>query len=168
MIFSFNTPNVANPPSSCLLSTFRSKSCLRWEDWEMGILRKTGEKWDHSESFQLPVLELITPSLSCSPSPIHPPFLSSLSQNSSSQSQTPYTAAAVVQPLNRVRLFVTPKDGSTPGFPVLHWLPEFVQTYVHRVSNAIQPSHPLLPPSPFAFNLSQHQGLFAYLRLHHF
>ena len=38
--------------------------------------------------------------------------------------------------------------------------PEFVQTHVHRVSNAIQPSHPLSSPSPPAFNLSQHQGLF--------
>ena len=38
--------------------------------------------------------------------------------------------------------------------------PELTQTHVHRVSDAIQPSHPLLPPSPPAFNLSQHQGLF--------
>ena len=52
-----------------------------------------------------------------------------------------------------------PMDCSTPGFPVLHCLPEFAQTYVHWVSNAIQPSHPLLRPSPLALNLSQHQGL---------
>ena len=51
------------------------------------------------------------------------------------------------------------RDCSTPGFPVLHYLPELVQTHVHRVSDAIQPSHPLLSPSPPAFNLSQHQGL---------
>ena len=44
-------------------------------------------------------------------------------------------------------------------FPVLHHLPELAQTHVHRVSDAIQPSHPLSSPSP-AFNLSQHQGLF--------
>ena len=50
-----------------------------------------------------------------------------------------------------------PMDCSTPGFPVLHHLPEFVQTHVHWVNDAIQPSHPLLPPSPPAFNLSQHQ-----------
>ena len=49
---------------------------------------------------------------------------------------------------------------STPGFPVRHQLPEFAQTQVHRVGDAIQPSHPLLSPSPPAFNLSQHQGLF--------
>ena len=49
---------------------------------------------------------------------------------------------------------------STPGLPVLHHLPEFAQTHVHRVGDAIQPSHPLSSPSPPALNLSQHQGLF--------
>ena len=47
-------------------------------------------------------------------------------------------------------------NDSLPGFLVLHYLPEFAQIHVHCVSDAIQPSHPLLPPSP-AFNLSQHQ-----------
>ena len=51
-------------------------------------------------------------------------------------------------------------NGSTPGFPVLHCLLEFSQTRVHGVSDAIQPSHPLLPSSPLALNLSQHQSLF--------
>ena len=49
---------------------------------------------------------------------------------------------------------------STPGFPVLHHLPELTQTHVHRVGDAIQPSHPLSSPSPPALNLSHHQGLF--------
>ena len=49
---------------------------------------------------------------------------------------------------------------STPGLPVHHQLPEFTQTHVHRVSDAIQPSHPLLSPSPHAPNPSQHQSLF--------
>ena len=51
-------------------------------------------------------------------------------------------------------------DCSTPGFLVLHSLPEFAQTCVHCVDDAIQPSHPLLPPSPPPLNLSQHQSLF--------
>ena len=51
-----------------------------------------------------------------------------------------------------------PMNCSMPGFPVLHYLLEFAQTPVHWVGDAIQPSHPLLLPSP-AFNLSQHQGL---------
>ena len=49
-----------------------------------------------------------------------------------------------------------PMDCSTPGLPVHHQLPELVQTHVHRVGDAIQPSHPLLSPSPPAFSLSQH------------
>ena len=53
-----------------------------------------------------------------------------------------------------------PMDCSTPVFLVHHHLPEIAQTHVHRVSDAIQPSHPLLSPSPPALNLSQHQGLF--------
>ena len=53
-----------------------------------------------------------------------------------------------------------PMDCSTPGFSVLPHLPEFAKTHVHRVSDVIQPSNPLSSPSPPAFNLSQHQGLF--------
>ena len=53
-----------------------------------------------------------------------------------------------------------PMNRSTPGLPVHHQLLEFTQTHAHRVSNAIQPSHPLLSPSPPAPNPSQHQGLF--------
>ena len=49
---------------------------------------------------------------------------------------------------------------STPGLLVQHQLPELTQTHVHWISDAIQPSHPLLSPSPVALNLSQHQGLF--------
>ena len=51
-------------------------------------------------------------------------------------------------------------DCSTPGFPALHHLLKFAQTYVHWVYDAIQRSHPLSSPSPPTFNLSQHQGLF--------
>ena len=53
-----------------------------------------------------------------------------------------------------------PMDCSTPGFPVHHQLLELTQTHVHRVGDAIQPSHPPLSPSPPTFNLSQHEGLF--------
>ena len=49
------------------------------------------------------------------------------------------------------------------GFPVYHQIPELTQTHVHQVSDAIQPSHPLFFPSPPAFNLSQHQGLFKWV-----
>ena len=53
-----------------------------------------------------------------------------------------------------------PLNCSAPGFPVLHHLPELTQTHVHWVNDAIQPSHSLSSPSPPAFSLSQHQGLF--------
>ena len=53
-----------------------------------------------------------------------------------------------------------PMDCSTPSFPVHHHFPVSTQTHVHRVGDAIQPSHPLSSPSPPALNLSQHQGLF--------
>src|SRR5574337_619407 len=53
-----------------------------------------------------------------------------------------------------------PMNRSTPGLPVHHQLPEFTQTHVHRVSDAIQPSHPLSSPFPPAPNPSQHQSLF--------
>ena len=52
---------------------------------------------------------------------------------------------------------------SMPGFLVLHHLPELAQTHVHWVGDTIQPSHPLSSPSPPAFNLSQHQGLFQWV-----
>ena len=56
-----------------------------------------------------------------------------------------------------------PVDCSTPGFPVHHQLTELTQIHVHWVSDATQPSHPLLSPSPFTFNLFQHQGLFQWV-----
>ena len=56
-----------------------------------------------------------------------------------------------------------PRDCSKPGLPVLHRLLEFAQTRVHWVSDAVQPSHPLLSPSPPAFNLFQHQDLFQWV-----
>ena len=56
--------------------------------------------------------------------------------------------------------FLWPCGLQHASFPVHHQLPEFTQTHVHRVSDAIQPSHPLSSPSLPAFNLSQHQGLF--------
>ena len=54
-------------------------------------------------------------------------------------------------------------DCSLPGFPVPHHLPEFDQVQVHWISDATQPSHPLSPSSPPAFNFSQHQGLFQWV-----
>ena len=60
-----------------------------------------------------------------------------------------------------------PMDCSMPGFPVIHYLPEFAQTHVHWVDDAIKPSHSLSPPSPPALNLSQYQGLFQWVSSSH-
>ena len=60
-----------------------------------------------------------------------------------------------------------PMNRSTPGLPVYHQLPEFTQTHVHWVSDAIQPSHPLSSPSPPAPNPSQHQSLFQWVNSSH-
>jgi len=73
---------------------------------------------------------------------------------------------APVQSLSRVRL-CDPMDCSTLGLPVHHQLPEFTQTHVHWVGDAIQPSHPLSSLSPPAFNLSLHQGLFKWVSSSH-
>ena len=60
-----------------------------------------------------------------------------------------------------------PMDCSMPGFPVDYQFPQFAHTHVHWVGDAIQPSHPLLSPSPPTFNLSQHQGLFQWVSSSH-
>ena len=61
----------------------------------------------------------------------------------------------------------SPMNCSTPDLPVYHQLPEFSQTHVHQVSDAIQPSHPLLSPSPPAPNPTQNQGLFQWVNSSH-
>jgi len=70
-------------------------------------------------------------------------------------SSVPFTSVPQLCPT-----LCNPMDYSTPGLPVHHQLPEFTQTHVHWVGDAIQPFYPLSSPSPPAFNLSQHQGLF--------
>ena len=70
-----------------------------------------------------------------------------------------------VQFISVIQLCLTlcdPMDYSTPNFPAHHQLLELAQTHVHQVSDAIQPSHPLVSPSPPAFNLSQHQGQWSF------
>ena len=72
-------------------------------------------------------------------------------------SSLPQSCPTLCDPMNR----------SKPGLPVHHQFPEFTQTHVHWISDAIQPSHPLLLSSLPAFNLSQHQGLFKWVSSSH-
>ena len=79
-------------------------------------------------------------------------------------SQTPQFSSVQFSSLSCVQLFCDPMNRSTPGLPVHQQLPEFTQTHIHRVRDAIQPSsHPLLSPSPPAPNPSQHQSLFQWV-----
>ena len=73
-----------------------------------------------------------------------------------------FAVLIVVQSLSCIQL-CNPIDCNRPGFPVLHYPPEFAQTQVCGVGDAIQPSHLLSSPSPPTFNLSQHQGLFQWI-----
>ena len=82
---------------------------------------------------------------------------------SSSQYNGSYTYSSVAQ---LCPTLCDPMDCSMLGFPVHHQLPELAQIHVHRVSDVIQPSHPLSYPSP-AFNLSQHLGLFQWVSSSH-
>ena len=76
----------------------------------------------------------------------------------------PYQIRSVVQ---SCLTLCDPMNRSTPGLPVHHQLPEFTRTHVHRVSDAIQLSHPLSSPSPPAPNPSQHQSLFQWVNPSH-
>ena len=74
-----------------------------------------------------------------------------------------FTSAQFISVVQSCPTLCNPINHSTPGLPVHHHLPEFIQTHVHRVSDAIQPSHPRLSLSPPAPNPSQHQSLFQWV-----
>ena len=76
-----------------------------------------------------------------------------------------YCSISSVQLVSHVRL-CDPMNRSTPGLPVHHQLPEFTQTHVHGIDDAIQPSHPLFSPSP-APNPSQHHSIFQWVNSSH-
>ena len=83
------------------------------------------------------------------------PLVNATSEMSRRWPIIPFCCCSVTQSCLTLR---DPTDSSTPGFPVLHHLPELVQTHIHWVSYAIQPSHPLSSPSPPAHNPSEHQS----------
>ena len=76
-------------------------------------------------------------------------------------------AATAAKSLQSCLTLCNPMDCSTPGFPSVHYLLEFTQGHVHWVTDTIQPSHPLSSPSPPAFNLPQHWGLFQWISSSH-
>ena len=89
------------------------------------------------------------------------PYLSVVIHSSDITKQSLYTSTVQFSSVAQsCPTLCDPMNCSTPGLPVHHKLPEFTQTHVHRVGDAIQPSHPLASPSPPALNPSQHQSLF--------
>ena len=125
-----------------------------------GMLQAQAQKNLSASSFPPALPPSLHPSFlpSCPLPPLH--CLSFLSF-----SLSPLGPFVITQLLSHVWLCHL-SDCCMPGFPVLHYLPEFAQVHVHCISDAIQPSHPLSPPSP-ALNPSQHQGLFQWVSSSH-
>ena len=92
--------------------------------------------------------------------------LEPIMQSEVSQKEKQLYSISSVESLSHVRL-CDPMNHSTPGLPVHHHLLEFTQTHVHRISDAIQPPHPLMSRSPPAPNPSQHQSLFQWVNPSH-
>ena len=88
------------------------------------------------------------------------PFLFSIQTEKRKKKKIHYKFSSVIQSCPTP---CDPMNHSTPGLPVHHQLPESTHIHVHRVGDAIQPSHPLSSPIPPARNLSQHQGLFQWV-----
>ena len=80
-----------------------------------------------------------------------------------SERKTPISSVQFSSVAQSCPTLCNPINHSMPGLPVHHQLPEFTQIHIHRVSDAIQPSHPLLSPTPSAPNPTQHQSLFQWV-----
>ena len=119
-------------------------SVSSWSPWWSGLILIL---WDLGSSFILIQLEQRIPGV----------LKQSLTFESDLIRSVTQSCPTVCKPVNR----------STPGLPVHHQFPEFTQTHVRRVSDAIQPSHPLASPSPSAPNPSQHQSLFRWVNSSH-
>ena len=102
-----------------------------------------------------------TPGIDLQPPP-HPAHIPQVSKACLSLKATICSSSLLSSVVQSCPTLCDPMDCSTPGSPVLHYLSEFAQIHVHCVSDAIKiyTSHPLSSPSPPAFNLPQHQGLF--------
>ena len=107
-------------------------------------------------------------SMLCSPyiSP-SPSSLFQVSISLFSMSVSPFRSDQIRSVTQLCPTLCDPMNHSTPGLPVHHQLPEFTETHVHRVSDPIQPSHPLSSPAPIAPNPSQHQSLFQWVNSSH-
>ena len=151
----------------CEEPTHWKKKRVAGKDWKQEDKRAAEEEMSdsitNSMNMNLSKLQEITEDLEILHASVH-----GVAKSRTQLSDWPITVQfSSVQSLSRAWLFVTPWNHSMPGLPVHHQLPEFTQTHVHRVSDAIQPSRPLSSPSPPALNLSQHQGLFKWVSSSH-
>ena len=133
------------PPSIRVFSN-ESTLCMRWPKyWSFSFSISPSNGYSGLISFRMDWLDLFA---------VQGTLKSLLQHHSSHRSDqirsVTQSCPTLCNPMNR----------TTPCLPVHHQLPEFTQTHVHRVSDAIQPSHPLSSPSPLAPNPSQHQSLF--------
>ena len=130
------------------------------ETWFRGLLRKLRAP-QHSSASLHPLCHSL-PNSWCSGQTSFQPF----SIPCFPLSTAPSVSQSVSSVAHSCPTFFDPMDYSTPGLAVHHQLPEFTQTHVHWIGDAIRPSHPLSCPSP-TFNLSQHQGLLKWISSSH-
>ena len=123
------------------------------------VLVSATQQYESAISIYLCPLPLEPPSYSTS-TPSHPSRLLQSTRLSSLGCTATSHSVQFSSVAQSCTTLCNPMNRSTPGLPVHHQLPEFTQTHVHPVGDAIQPSHPLSSPSPPAPNPSQHQSLF--------
>ena len=163
--FSNHLPMVSLPPISGLILLKCTLHSLAFKTEQLNYCVKP---FLHRAKSRRQSLHALIPSLSPGVTPSPPPPLTLVTAthsvvlyaaSSSSAQKDLFCLQFCSSVTQSCPTICDPMDCSMPGFPVFHHLSELTETHVHRVCDAIQPSHPLLSPSP-ALNLSQHQGLF--------
>ena len=165
-------PLLLQPSIFPSIKVFSNESVLRirWlQDWSFSFSISPSNEYSGLISFRIDWLDLLAVQGT----------LKSLFQHHSSKASILWCSAFFIVQLSQPYMKVKVKSLShvqlcdlmdyckTPSCPAFHQLPELTQTHVHRVGDTIQPSHPLSSPSPPAFNLSQHQGLFKWVSSSH-
>ena len=147
-----------NPPQDSCLENSKDRGA-----WQ-ATLHRVSKSWTQLKWLSMHLCtKLVVPSVGSMIHvglPVKTPFFPQLPQITHQWNCEMYQFSSVAQSCPAL---CDPMDCSTPGFPVHHQLLELAQTHVHWVGDAIQPYHPLSSPSPPAFNLSQHQGLFQWV-----
>ena len=163
-------PGKVAMPSSRGSSWPRDQACISYVSWLRGKFFTTSATWED-------------PNASSFTSTLHHSLSPASSSTGISMMVVSFLPFVLLPQLNSLKYIIKwfqfssvsqscltlcdPMNHSTSGLPVHHHLPEFTQTHVHRVSDAIQPSHHLSSPSPPSPNPSQHQSLFQWVNSSH-